>query len=589
MNRPLLYYAIALLLGGLAYLISVENVILGAIFLAPFFIIIFFTLDKKFSILISIFAAIGIIAMYAYFNPNFSEKQFAINICQKKNEYIIGDYKDRKVIMKSVEKSREKLDVGMNVNLEGKFISEKVYEKGIVGRIQVKKIKCVNKGWIYNINKIKNNLFYNFKDKIGKDSSSFIMAICFGDTSYLSENQIYDFQKLGVIHAVSVSGFHLAVIYKIIESLGGIWFASILAFFYVIFTGFQPPAIRAFIMILIYKISKKVKMNYDGLSSISMSAIILYVWRPYYLLDIGFSLSFLATLGIILYYQKVQRTLYFIPKKINESVSITISAQIFSMPYVAFTLHTYSPDFFLGNFFLMPIYTMIVVIGNISALTVYVEPVFNLLTYFTSILMDICNKISQCILKITPDVMYFSTQQGIFLLLTFTVFILQKHDHKKSIFLPAAFFITMIAVNIFPQPIITHFNTYEGDNYVIDYKGEKMLLMSAEDYSGQDIKKLNTIFKPTKFIIVQNEGYEKKLDNNFYIKAAKQEPGTINLKVYYRGKYVSFNNCGHEVLKSKYDIIDTSSKRQNLRYLNFYNVDKLTKYKICYGKVIIMD
>jgi len=48
------------------------------------------------------------------------------------------------------------------------------------------------------------------------------MALCYGDTGYLSKSQKSEFQQLGVVHAVSVSGFHMAVIFKVLESLIGL-------------------------------------------------------------------------------------------------------------------------------------------------------------------------------------------------------------------------------------------------------------------------------------------------------------------------------------------------------------------------------
>lgn len=57
-------------------------------------------------------------------------------------------------------------------------------------------------------------------------------------------------------------------------------------------------------MIIILKLSKKVFRKYDSLSSISLAAIIILLNKPYYILDIGFMLSFLSTLGILLYNKK---------------------------------------------------------------------------------------------------------------------------------------------------------------------------------------------------------------------------------------------------------------------------------------------
>ena len=99
----------------------------------------------------------------------------------------------------------------------------------------------------------------------------------------------------------------MSIVYKALEIIIGYKIALLFSFAYMIFTGGQASTIRAFIMIFILKISSKVYKKYDSLSSISLAAIILLLFRPFYILDIGFMLSFLCVLGIILYNKKIKK------------------------------------------------------------------------------------------------------------------------------------------------------------------------------------------------------------------------------------------------------------------------------------------
>ena len=133
-----------------------------------------------------------------------------------------------------------------------------------------------------------------------------------------------------------------------------------------IFTGGLPSTIRAFIMIFILKIASKVYKKYDSLSSVSLAAIILLIFRPFYILDIGFMLSFLCVLGIIVFNKKMKKMLYKLPSALNESFSLSLSSQIFSIPYAVVALKTFSLGFLFSNFLLLPLYTIVVILGNVG-------------------------------------------------------------------------------------------------------------------------------------------------------------------------------------------------------------------------------
>ncbi|HCQ89304.1 MAG TPA: competence protein ComEC, partial [Clostridium sp.] len=82
--------------------------------------------------------------------------------------------------------------------------------------------------------------------------------------------------------------------------------ALIITFIYVIITGMNASTVRAFIMISILVMSRIIKRNYDTLSRISFAAIILLLIKPYYILDMGFMLSFLSVIGITTTYGHIR-------------------------------------------------------------------------------------------------------------------------------------------------------------------------------------------------------------------------------------------------------------------------------------------
>lgn len=302
------------------------------------------------------------------------------------------------------------------------------------------------------------------------------MSVCFGDTEYLSINQKNDFQKLGIIHAISVSGFHMSIIYGIFETLLGFEAGILVTGFYVIFTGLKPPSIRAFIIILTLKVSKKLFRNYDGISALSLSALILLTLRPYYITDLGFQLSYLAALGIIIYYKKIRKKLWFLPDKLNASVSVTLSAQVFSLPYVILELGNFSPGFLLGNIILVPIYSAIVVIGNIALITIKIKPVFNIAVIALRAAMLAVNGGNYLLLNASPEMVVYTTTEALFFIALYPCYIFIKKGYKQVRYIPLFLIIFILIQSYCIVPRITYYSSQDGDDILIRYRNHSVLV-----------------------------------------------------------------------------------------------------------------
>ena len=348
MARPLVYYAISIFIGCFTVLISINNPLLGAVIAASFLSVMFFTVDKKFYYIIVCFYIIGSINYYSYFNINLPSKdKLLVRISDKSSYYCYAKVSSKKLLL---EGNTFKLTKGRKVWISGNFEKMPIYERGVVGTYKVKDYKICNEDLISKIESFRSNLYDKFLGVLGQEKTALVMAVCFGDSGYIEKDQKEDFKKLGITHVISVSGLHMSIVYKVLEIIIGYKIAIVFSFLYMVFSGGQASTIRAFIMIFILKISSKVYKKYDSLSSISLAAIILLLFRPFSILDIGFMLSFLCVLGIILYNKKINKILYKLPSALNESFSLSISSQIFSLPYAVFALKTFSLGFLLSNF-----------------------------------------------------------------------------------------------------------------------------------------------------------------------------------------------------------------------------------------------
>lgn len=145
---------------------------------------------------------------------------------------------------------------------------------------------------------------YNF------ESAAITYAMFSGDTAEISQSINEDFRKSGTTHVICVSGMHLTIIisalYFLLSALTmhkniKCILVIVLALIYTAFTGFSLSTIRACIMCCITFTALILGKKEDAYQSLFASMLIICVFSPYSVLDISAQLSFLATLGILVF------------------------------------------------------------------------------------------------------------------------------------------------------------------------------------------------------------------------------------------------------------------------------------------------
>ena len=158
---------------------------------------------------------------------------------------------------------------------------------------------------------------------------------------------------------------------------------------YVIFTGADFSSLRSFLMVCILVLSKEAHKNYSALGALSLSAIVINLIAPYSVFDIGWQLSFGATLGIILYNRKLNKVFYILPKYIRENIALSLAAQVFTLPIIIYTFQEFSITFLIGNILLIPILNLIIIIGNLLLLEVINMEIFDFISFVLMYLIKI--------------------------------------------------------------------------------------------------------------------------------------------------------------------------------------------------------
>lgn len=554
MERPLVFYAISLFLGCFFAAVFNKDIYIIIIIIIIIHIIIYLTLKEiKFAIIMFLFSVLGVVSFNLYFN--FQPKDGDLLRINNKYDYRLeGTIKGRKFILKNNIKD---LEEGQLIKIDkGDFKRNIIYEKGIIGEYNIVHYVIQSKDFISKTYNLKRNINNKFIKDLGERRGSIVVSLCFGDSSYLYKEDKDNIKKLGVIHALSVSGFHLALVYKIFEVIFTMKIALVVSYLYLVFTGFKYSTIRAFIMILVLKLSDKLYGEYDSLSSISLAFLIILFLKPYAFMEIGFMLSFLSTLGILMFNKNISKYIYFLPEKLNTAVSLSLSAQIFLIPYSSFTLKELSMGFLLGNIFLMPIFSMIIIVGIIASILCHFKYIFNL---FILILKNLCILLegaTYILIKICPDLMYIEEIFGIFIISLYMCFIMYKVGKRKYKYLPL-FLLVGVFLNIYTIfPKVYILTNEKVKAIIIKYKDESIMYCDYNIEEGKYIMELKDNFNVNKVITNTNEYLP------LYIKENKLK----SINSYKNYFYENINNC------RGYDIICMKS--------NNYN-----EYKIIFGKI----
>ena len=240
------------------------------------------------------------------------------------------------------------------------------------------------------------------------NSSALLLGIVFGVKESLASDFSESLRVSGVFHVVAASGMNVTFVGGFLSSLFG-WFLkrqvavllSILGIcLYAVLAGLDPPIVRASIMGILVFTARILGRQTLATYGLFLAAFSMLMWSPSLIFDIGFQLSFLATLGL-LYIQPILEGGKNFKKLINnsvlgEGVVTTVSAQTAALPILLSNFGIYSIWSVVANGLVLWTIPVLIIIGGICAFFLILIPglgsfilYFSLpiLVYFEKIIM----------------------------------------------------------------------------------------------------------------------------------------------------------------------------------------------------------
>ena len=247
--------------------------------------------------------------------------------------------------------------------------------------------------FLYNLNNLRNSILKTHSKYLKSPNLEILGGIIFGDDAVAPPDYIKNsFINSGLLHILAASGMNVGFIFSF-------WF-FIMMFFkvpykpsiisgmclvagYTLMTGLGPSVVRAALMLIFVLTGKLIDRDAHTISLLSFVAVLMLLYNPAYINDIGFQLSFLVTFGLLttanILIQKTDK----IPNQILSAVLIPVVAQIWVAPVQMFYFNTFSLYAIFANISSSVLLFIISFTGFISSILAIIKPIADIVCRIT--------------------------------------------------------------------------------------------------------------------------------------------------------------------------------------------------------------
>ena len=385
--------------------------------------------------------------------------KFLMYTKKSENKLKYGDY---------IELSSEYTKPDHNKNFKGFSYRNYLKQGGIYGIIKpIGKVNVIRRNeynFIYTIsNNVRDIIMEKTSKNLSDEAKNVFLGILLGEKSQISNEINTYFKDSNMAHILAVSGAHVSyvilamtiILNKTGKKISAISTIIVLVFFMTL-ANFTPSVVRACIMSIIALVAKILYRKSDIYNNLAISCLLILINNPYNIFNVGFQLSFLGTLGIVILNEKLSKIikqkwlskehkkskLYKINELILNMIVISVSVQLLIIPIMLINFNTLSLNFLISGIIVTPVFAGIMLIGILSLITgnlgIYLFPMLeiliNLLVFISKFISHI--PFLRIIVK-TPNKLWIISYYIVLILIIFlsgeiaTRLIKDKHIKRK--------------------------------------------------------------------------------------------------------------------------------------------------------------
>ena len=381
----------------------------------------------------------------------------------------------------------------------------------------------------------------------GKDELGLAEALLIGYTNDLDKDLVQAYSNTGVVHIIAISGMHLALIYImlvwIFSKIPGIKKSKLLQvvliliclWLFSLLTGAAASVLRAAVMFSFISIGKYIAKQSTIYNSLASSAFVMLCYNPYFLWDVGFQLSYLAVVGIIVFQRPIYNLVYIKNKWVDEVwklVSVSLAAQVLTFPICIYYFHQFPMLFLLANIIAVPLSSIIlyaeiglIIVAWIPVINIYAGKITAWLVWLMNTVIIWINHFSFAVWDKIPASI-FSTILLYAIIIFFSAWLLNKS--KRLLKLALAGSLLFVVNNAFTKWKVA--------------QQQKLIVYNVPQHQAIDFVDGNT-YKFAGDSILKENG----LLQNFHLKPGRISLGLNNMNdslktVFQQNKFYQFNN-----------------------------------------------
>ncbi len=243
----------------------------------------------------------------------------------------------------------------------------------------------------------------------GKSEWAVINALILGDRQFVSKNLQGDYTGAGVVHILAVSGLHVGILFLILSFVfsplkrlknGKLYIGIsiiLILWIFALVAGLSGSVVRAVTMFSFITIGTFIRnQKTPVLESVFASYFIILLIEPLFVFDVGFQLSYIAVIGIVVLQPKMMEILptkkpVFL-YKIAQLLTVSIAATLATLPLSLYYFHQFPSLFWLSNVVIIPFIGIILGMGLLVALLAVLGILPDFIVYIYNGILSIMNQ-----------------------------------------------------------------------------------------------------------------------------------------------------------------------------------------------------
>ena len=262
-----------------------------------------------------------------------------------------------------------------------------------------------------------------------------IQAMILGDEVNLDEDLLHSYAETGIVHIIAISGGNVAIFFIVISFL--LWWlrhkkhlwikyavALPLVWFYVLMAGAAPSAVRAAVMFSLLAFSIMLEKNNNSLNQLFATAFLLLCVQPMWLFSVGFQLSFVAVLSLILFYTPVYKWASPVNKPAKllwGTVAASIAAEVLVAPLVIYYFHNFPLLFIIANAAAYLFMSIVLILGMALIVLSFIPVVARIIGICVIEIVTVFDKIVVWLQNFNPESFHFLVLTGLELFLVYVM------------------------------------------------------------------------------------------------------------------------------------------------------------------------